>query len=140
MNRRANGFTLIEVLVALAIIAVAATAILRALDTAARATDRVRERAFAGWVAMNRITETRLLRAANPNESSTSGDSEMAGRRWAWEEKIEPSSFPRLYRIVVRVRAADSNDWIVERQGALGESLTRNGSGRDPFDNNAVSP
>ena len=140
MSTRARAFTLIEVLVALAVIAVGAAAVLSSLDTAARAADRVRERTFAGWVAMNRVVETRLLRATNLKESSTDGEVEMAGRRWHWEETVRPTSFTGLWRIEVRVRAADSTNWLAERQGALGESLAPAGVGRDPWDLNAVNP
>ncbi len=140
MSPHTRGFTLIEVLVALAVIAVGAAAVLSSLDTAARAVDRVRERTFAGWIAMNRVVETRLLRATNLKESRADGDIELAGRRWHWEEKVSPTTFTGLWRIEVRVRAAESPDWLAERQGALGESLAPAGSGRDPWDINAVNP
>ena len=64
----------------------------------------------------------------------------MAGRRWHWEEKVGPTAFTGLWRVEVRVRAADSTDWLAERQGALSESLAPTGSGRDPWDINAVNP
>lgn len=140
MNDARRGFTLVEVLVALTIIAVGAAAVLTSLDTAARAAERVRERSFAGWVAMNRVTETRLLRAADLKESSTSGDLEFATRRWHWEEKVERTAFEGLWRIQVRVRATESNDWLAERQGALGGALLPIGQGRDPWEITAVPP
>ena len=55
-----RGFTLVEVLVALIIVALGSAAMLSALASSARAAERIRERMIAGFVAMNRLTETRL--------------------------------------------------------------------------------
>ena len=60
MRNAGRGFTLVEVLVALIIVALGSAAMLSALASSARAAERIRERMIAGFVAMNRLTETRL--------------------------------------------------------------------------------
>jgi|DEB19_MinimDraft_3_1074340.scaffolds.fasta_scaffold06248_4 general secretion pathway protein I len=129
-----TGFTLIEVLVALAVIAVGAAAVLTALNTAAGATARVSERMLAEFVAVNRITETRLLRAERLQPGESSGETELGGRRWFWQETVSKAPLPGVLRIDVRVRARDEQEWILERSGAVGAALAPAGSGPDPRD------
>ena len=50
-----RGFTLIEVLVALAIVTIGMAAVLEALTSSARATLYLRRKSFAEWVAINQI-------------------------------------------------------------------------------------
>ena len=61
MRRRALcGFTLIEVLVALAIVAIGMAAVLGALNSSADTVSYLRDKTFAQWVALNRIAGLRL--------------------------------------------------------------------------------
>ena len=57
---RTRGFTLVEVLVALAIVALGSAAVMTALSTGSQSTSRLRERSYAEWVALNRLTEIRV--------------------------------------------------------------------------------
>lgn len=127
MNHR-RGFTLIEVLVALIIVALGAAAVLTALRTAADSAQRQRERMLAGQVAMNRITETRL-EPEWPSTDTREGSAEMGGRRWQWRQEIGRTPFDGVVQITVRVRPevqsglkADEG-WLVTLTGARGRSL-----------------
>ena len=62
-NRRTPGFTLIEVLVALAILAVALAAAVRASSTAADGALELKERLLATWIAQDRLAEYAALHA-----------------------------------------------------------------------------
>ena len=98
---RDRGFTLVEVLVALAILAVALTAAFRASGVATDTARDFRERLLAGWVAENRLAEYRSGRL--PNLGEQSGVAEQAGTAFAWRERIAATSTPLLRRIEVRV-------------------------------------
>ena len=57
MHPRARGFTLVEVLVALAVLAIALAAVMRAMAQAVDTTVSLREHSVALWVAQNRLME-----------------------------------------------------------------------------------
>ena len=60
---RSRGFTLLEVMVALIIVAFSLTALTASMNQMIDAANTLRERTFASWIAQNKITEMRL---ANP--------------------------------------------------------------------------
>jgi general secretion pathway protein I len=101
----ARGFTLIEVLVALIIVALAAAASMEAVSGAADTVTVLRERSFAQWIALNRITEQRVA-ASPPADGDSDGVVDYAGRRWEWHQKIERLALAGLRRIDVSVRLA----------------------------------
>lgn len=125
---RRRGFTLVEVLVALVIVALGAAAVLSALRTAADSAQRQRERMLAGQVAMNRMVETRL-EPEWPTTGTREGSVEMGGRRWQWRQQIDRSPYEGVLQITVQVRpepaAAAKTDqgWTVTLTGARGRSL-----------------
>ncbi len=122
-----RGFTLIEVLVALVIVAAGATAVLSALNGAAASTTYLRDKTFAQWIAANRIAELRLARAA-PRDGTDDGELDYAGRRWIWRQRIADADIPGLRRIDVSVRPADvavatDDAWTVTLSGVLGRDI-----------------
>ena len=99
-----SGFTLIEVLVALAIFAIGITATLRAIGVAAGGLEDERNRLLAGWVAQNRlgaILATRAFPAVGNNE----GQEEMGGQTWYWREETKATQNPLFHRVDVKVFA-----------------------------------
>ncbi len=113
MRRRADkpagqrGFTLIEVMVALAVVALAVPALLFTLDQQIDGTAYLRDRALARLVASNRLADLRLgQRAGRPlPRGSVNGEEEMAERRWYWSAASESTEVPDLYRVSVEVRS-----------------------------------
>ncbi|MCC6301955.1 MAG: type II secretion system minor pseudopilin GspI [Gammaproteobacteria bacterium] len=101
---RARGFTLLEILVALAVIAIALAAIVgetvQRLGNAARLTDRT----LAHWVAMNRITEQQLSNEW-PAVGITTGSAELADREWFWTLKVSGTEDADVRRLDLEVRA-----------------------------------
>ncbi len=107
---RARGFTLIEVLVALAVVAIALPAVLFSLSQQVDGTAYLRDRSLAGIVAANRLEELRLMTRARaevaPGEDQ--GVVELAGRDWYWAETIEATEVEQFYRVEVTVAAEES--------------------------------
>lgn len=103
---RERGFTLIEVLVALAIFSLAALALLRLQGSALSTTARLDERAMADIVAQNLAIEV-MVAVTPPPYGAATGDVDNAGRRWRWTQNVERSPDPRLQRIEIRVAGPD---------------------------------
>jgi general secretion pathway protein I len=128
-GRGDHGFTLIEVLVALVIVALGIAAVMSALLGSASGTERLRERALAEWVAANRIGETRLAQDF-PAIGRSDGVASMGGRDWKWQQEIRRTAVEGLVQIVVDVRPADStatDGWLVTLRGARGRDVVANG-------------
>lgn len=106
-NRRSEGFTLIEVLVALAVLAIALSAVLRAVGSAVDTAIALRDHTEAMWVAQNRIAIHQIRRDWLP-VSLHNGTETEGRRRWQWQETIEGTPLPGFRRVNVRVRAPRS--------------------------------
>ena len=98
-----RGFTLIEVVVALAIVAIGMLAVFKTIGDSVNNVEALRDRSFAGWIADNRITEIRLS-GQMPSVEETAGEVEFAGRRWHWVTKVSQTQVEGLRRIDVSVR------------------------------------
>lgn len=100
-NHHARGFTLLEVLIALAIVALSAGALLGSVTSSASNASYLKERALAEWVALNRLSEIRMDRDM-PSLGKRKGNTVMAGTRWEWEEEVSELAFDGMFRIDVR--------------------------------------
>jgi general secretion pathway protein I len=110
--RRSAGFTLVEVMVALAIVALALPALLLTLDQQIDGTAYLRDRSLAQIVASNRLTEVRLaLRSGRQNlPTRLSGSEEMADRDWFWSVQSQATEVPDFSRVEVQVRGSEAAD------------------------------
>ncbi|HEY8507471.1 MAG TPA: type II secretion system minor pseudopilin GspI [Steroidobacteraceae bacterium] len=140
--QRAKGFTLIEVLVALAIVAVGMAAVMHALTSAAETTMYLQEKTLAEWIALNRIAEVRLL-AKKPGEGKTTGEVEYAGRKWNWEQEVQETEVPGMMRIDVSVGPADApggRKWLTTVAGIFGDAVSPARGDLPLWDPNPVGP
>ncbi len=106
--RRAAGFTLLEVLVAMAVLAIAMGAIINAATQSITSTAWLRDQTFASWVALNKVNEQLLAAEPWPDEGSAQGSAELANRAWSWETRFAKTDDPDLRRLDVTVRAAEN--------------------------------
>jgi general secretion pathway protein I len=129
---RRGGFTLIEVLVALAIVAIGMAAVMGALTSSANTISYLRDKTLAQWVALNQIANLRLSGQQPPTGSST-GDTDFAGRSWHWRQEVVATEVPGVERIDISVRpadvkAGDDNGWFTTVSGIWGDAVgTPNG-------------
>lgn len=104
-----RGFTLVEVLVALAIVSIALLAALRAAGQATNAVGELRLRLFAGWVAENRLAEHRARGDWLPLGIGR-GTQSQGGVEFAWREEViaTPNSAFRRVDVFVSAPAEES--------------------------------
>jgi general secretion pathway protein I len=103
-NRSVRGFTLVEVLVALAIVSIGLLAALRAAGQGTNAVGELRSRLFAGWVAENRLAEHRARGDWLPLGIAR-GTQSQGGVAFAWREEVIATPNPAFRRVDVFVSA-----------------------------------
>jgi general secretion pathway protein I len=128
----AAGFTLMEVLVALVIVAFGMGAVLAALSASANNTAALRERTVAEWLALNQLTTTRIAATALSDGTSEGDVDSYANGQWHWLQTVEELDVPGVQRITIQVRRSTANDsaaakdsWLATVVGFRGSSVTR---------------
>ena len=119
---RARGFTLIEVLVALTIVAVALAAGMRSVARSSDAATLLKHRTLALWVAQNRLAAAQL---ANPWPAPgiRAGGAEQARTQFVWHETVEGTPNPAFRKIEITVADPAMPDYVLARLvGYLGQS------------------
>ncbi len=102
-----TGFSLLEVVIALAVVSIALLALSRTGGSApARYTD-LQQRTLALWVADNAMAEIRLTEGF-PQPGARFGQERMAGVDWSWQAEISQSAEPNIRRVDITVYL-DSN-------------------------------
>lgn len=107
--RKCSGFTLLEVLIALAMLAIALAAAMRVAGIATDTTAQIKQRIVAQWVAENRLTELRV--GTWPAVGSNNGEVIQAGLTLRWEENISGTPNPNFRRVEIRVFAPDQPNY-----------------------------
>lgn len=103
--RTRAGFTLLELMVALAVFALAAAALLGLSAENTRLAAHLETRALAGIVAENLAVEAAVATSAQDED----GVLDLGGRRWAWTRSLAATDDPDLVRIDIRIRADDGS-------------------------------
>lgn len=130
MSRHSNsGFTILEVMVALAIVAFSLTAIAASMGQMIDTANAMRERTYASWIAQNKIAEMRLANIV-PEPASTSGEVEYAGAEWDWRAVVSETGVENLFRVDVTVSYPGAEDGIRTVTGFIGEPIIPGQSNR----------
>lgn len=106
-----NGFTLIEVMVALTIIAISLGALLSTSGTQASSAGYLKNKTLAHWVAANELTQIRIAKQF-PATGDKKGSTKMAGKEWYWTrttKKTEDKNARQITFIVFRDKQRKKN-------------------------------
>lgn len=127
--RKNGGFTLIEVLVALAIVSFALAAMAGTMVQMLNAANTMRDRTYASWIANNKITEMRLSNVL-PEVSASSGEVTYAGIEWAWRAVVSETGVENLYRVDVSISFPGQESLMRPVTGFIGEPVAPGQSNR----------
>lgn len=114
-----RGFTLVEVLVSLVIVALVLTAATVSVGQVISTANGMRDRMYANWIAQNRLAEFRLANEL-PETGRSSGEVEYAGVDWSWEADVSETGVENLLRIDVSVGYPGSEDFVRTVTGFVG--------------------
>lgn len=107
-----RGFTLIEVIVALGIIATAMAAVMMTVSANVQNATGLKERTFAHWVAMNKMNELLIENESEwPSIKKTDGSVLMAEHEWFWEQEVEKTEVETIRRVHIRVRVNEEDEF-----------------------------
>ena len=98
-----RGFTLIEVMLAMAVFSIAGLALMGASSNNARNMGHLETKMFATWVASNQLVSA-SLNETWPPKNNAKGDVELAGRTWFWQQKVIKTTNNDMRAIVMEVR------------------------------------
>jgi len=104
-----KGFTLIEVMLAMAIFSIAGVAILGAAESNVRNLGHIEQKVLASWVASNQLVEATLDKKWPP-KNNKQGKVELAGREWFWQQKVIKTTDKDMRAIVMEVRLEENKE------------------------------
>ena len=120
-----RGFTFIEVLVSLAIVALALLSLQGAINAMIGDSYVMRERTYASWIAQNKIAEMRLANVL-PEVGTSNGQLDYAAAPWEWRAVVSETGIEEFMRVEVSVSRADSDYVIMRVTGFIGRPVGRN--------------
>lgn len=104
-----KGFTLLEVLVALAVVATSMAALIKVAGENVSNAAYLRDRTVAQWVAADKATELQVT-GAWPAVGRSNGTVMQAGREWRWEVDVSDTPEASVRRLEISVRLAENRD------------------------------
>lgn len=127
--RNCRGFTLLEVLAALVIVALGMLGVIEAVSQTASNTGYIRDKTIAHWVAMNQLAQVRLS-PTPPKIDKSSDEVEMADRRWRWTMNVTQTPLETVRRIDISVRLEDGDEAssLASITGFYGTAMAQPGS------------
>lgn len=104
-GKSVRGFTLIEVMVALAVVAIALPALLFLLFQQLDGAEYLRQRSVASWIAEDKLGELRLIvaRQGALPEGEITGETKVLDQDWSWWIDQEGTEVPGFIRVEINV-------------------------------------
>ncbi|MCO4321579.1 type II secretion system minor pseudopilin GspI [Aliidiomarina quisquiliarum] len=118
-----RGFTLVEVMFALAIFGLAALAALAVATQQIDSTRYLQERYLGQLVASNRLADLVAPAAASktwPPRNNDSGEIELAGQTWFWQQQVLETVTDDLREVTVRVKRSENGPVVAELSTFVG--------------------
>lgn len=115
---RPAGFTLIEVMVALVIVAFGMMAVSTQVNRYTVAATYVEQKTLASWIATNKLTELSIA-PTWPSVGDYEEDVEFAGQQWRCEIVVQETPVTNLHRVDVSVRLLTDLERVVHKVSAL---------------------
>jgi len=103
LRTKQTGFSLMEVLIALAVLAIAMAALVESAGSFTSNQAYIENKTFAHWVALNQMAEQRIA-DSRLVVGGQEGQEEMAGRIWRWKNQISATPDPDVMKVEVSVK------------------------------------
>lgn len=100
---KTKGFTLIEVLLALAVIAIALTAMLKATAQNIGNTQRIKEKTISHWIAMQGVSMIQLKLVQVTTSQESTQVTTMLNQKWYWRAKVSDTPIKKMQLITISV-------------------------------------
>lgn len=107
MSGRARGFTLLEVLVALAVLALSAAAVMRQAEQSVRQQQTLELKSYALWLADDQLAAL-AINSPWPPLGRMQRDVSFSGRDWRITTEVQATPDPDLRRVNIGVALADA--------------------------------
>ena len=107
-----NGFTLLELLVAMAIVATAGMAIMQTSSAHIRSLNQLDELTIASYVAANQM-QLAMLESEWPGKEKSRGEVTMANRNWVWQQQLSKLTDDDLRMVTITVSLAEEPDQVL---------------------------
>ena len=119
--KSSRGFTLIEVLAAVAVLAIALAAIMSSMARYADSAGYLRQKTVALWVAHNRLTEIELD-PKWPAIGNSDCTTDLAGATWKWTVEVKVTPDARLRRVDITVKSPDHDASLIQISSFISNS------------------
>ncbi|PHR84395.1 MAG: type II secretion system protein GspI [Colwellia sp.] len=110
--KKTVGFTLIEVMLAMAVFSIAGVALLSVATNNTRNIAYLEDKMFANWVAANQLVATHLVEKWPP-KNKVKGEVELAGRAWFWQQKVIKTTDKDMRAIVMEIRLKEDDELAI---------------------------
>ena len=108
-GKKTTGFTLVEILVALAILSISLSSVLYVINQNTNNLIYLKNKTFAHWVAMNKVAEFRVNPVLIQNSRRLSGRYTIAQREWEWTAQLIHTEDKDLNKLNIDVYSAEDS-------------------------------